>query len=142
MRRRPYSASHMSIAKQDIPKLSAVSYTRARVLHKWQDSLACIVWCCNGRAVNFKNPPIFTTLVKMTSPATESGVRIRTFLVHVSSWMLARDLRQPQNCNLGFAVSPRPQVCSVGFSTGRPLYLQCLQCFDAVGWAAGRASGL
>ena len=23
-----------------------------------------------------------------------------------------------------------------------PLYCTCLQCFDAVGWAAGRASGL
>jgi len=32
MRQRPYSASHMSTAKQCIPKLSAVSNTRARVL--------------------------------------------------------------------------------------------------------------
>ena len=67
----PYSASHMSTAKQCIPKLSAVSNTRAQLLQKWQDSLACIVWSCNGRAVNLKNPPIFATLVKMTSPAME-----------------------------------------------------------------------
>ena len=26
--------------------------------------------------------------------------------------------------------------------TGGDTHLQCLQCFDAVGWAAGRASGL
>ena len=39
MRRRPYSASHMSTAKQCILKLSAVSNTRARVLLNWQDSL-------------------------------------------------------------------------------------------------------
>ena len=101
MRRRPYSASHMSTAKQCIPKLSAVFNTRAQLLQKWQDSLACIVWSCNGRAVNLKNPPIFATLVKMTSPATESGgVRIRKFSVRVSSRMLARDPRQQQNCNL------------------------------------------
>ena len=29
--------------------------------------IGCIVWSCNGKAVNFKNPPIFATLVKMTS---------------------------------------------------------------------------
>jgi len=63
-----------------------------------------------GKAVNFKNPPIFATLVKMTSPATESGgVQIPKFSVRVSSWMLARHPSPPQNCNLGLAASPRPQ---------------------------------
>jgi len=124
MRRRPYSASHISTAKQCIPKLSAISNTRALLLQKCQDSFACIVWSCNGKAVNLKNPPVFATLVKITSQATESGgVLIRKFSVRVSSWMLARDSRPLQNCNLGLAVSPRPQVCSVGFSTGRPLYM-------------------
>jgi len=54
--------------------------------------------------VNLKNPPIFATLLKMTSPAMENGgMVIRKFSVRVSSWMLARDPRQPQNCNLGLA---------------------------------------
>jgi len=110
MRRRPYLATHILSTKQDIPALFAAYNTRAQLLQKWQDSLACIVWSCNGKAVNLKNPPIFATLVKMTSPAAVSGgVRIRKFPVRVSSWMLARDLRPPQNCNLGLAVSPRPQ---------------------------------
>jgi len=87
--------------------LSAVSNTRARVLQNWQYSFACIVWSCNGKAVNLKNPPIFTTLVKMTATVS-GGVRIRKFSVCVSSWMLARDPRPLQNCNLGLAVSPRP----------------------------------
>jgi len=34
-------------------------------------------------------------------------------------------------------------MCILSFIIYRCLYyLQCLQCFDAVGWAAGRASGL
>jgi len=82
----------------------------AQLLQKWQDSFACIVWSCNGKAVNLKNSPIFTTLVKMTSPATVSGgVRIRKFSVRVSSWMLARDPCSPQNCNLSLPVTPRPE---------------------------------
>jgi len=110
MRQRPYSAIYISSTKQDIPALFAAYNTRAQLLQKWQDSLACIVWSCNGKAVNLKNPPMFTTLVKMTSPTTESGgVRIQNFAVRVSSWMLARDPHPPQNCNLRLAVSPRLQ---------------------------------
>jgi len=30
----------------------------------------------------------------------------------------------------------------LSFNMSTLLLLQCLQCFDAVGWAAGRASGL
>ena len=111
MRWRPYLATHILSTKQDIPALFAAYNTRAQLLQKWQDSLACIVWSCNGKAVNLKNPPIFATLVKMTSPATESGgVQIPKFSVRVSSWMLARDPSPPQNCNLGLAVSPCPNA--------------------------------
>jgi len=72
MRQRPYSVTYISLTKQDIPALSSAYNTRAQLLQKGQDSFTFIVWSCNGKAVNLKNPPIFTTLVKMTSPATVS----------------------------------------------------------------------
>jgi len=84
MRQRPYSASHMSTAKQCIPKLSAVSNTRA------QDSLTYVVWFRNGRAVNLKNR---TAWRKMTCwsffpdfwglPAPE-GLAISRIFIHRS----------------------------------------------------------
>jgi len=65
--------SHLYLVdKTRIPALSSAYNTRAQLLQKGQDSFTFIVWSCNGKAVNLKNPPIFTTLVKMTSPATVS----------------------------------------------------------------------
>jgi len=119
MRQRPYSATYISSTKQNIPALFAAYNTRAQLLQKWQDSLACLVSVLRWQGCE-ENPPVFTTLVKMTSPATESGrVWIRKFSVRLSLWMLARDPRLPQNCNLGLPVR---KVCSVGFSPGRPPY--------------------
>jgi len=34
------------------------------------------------------------------------------------------------------------QVRTISYTTYRESELSCIQCFDAVGWAAGRASGL
>ena len=63
MRRRPYSGSHISTAKQCIPKRSAVSNTRAWVLQNWQDSLTYVVWFRNGRAVNLRNLPAWRKMM-------------------------------------------------------------------------------
>ena len=46
-----------------IPKLSAVSNTRAWVLQNWQDSLTYVVWFRNGRAVNLRNPPAWRKMM-------------------------------------------------------------------------------
>ena len=43
MRQKPYSATYISSTKQDIPALFAAYNTRAQLLLKWQDSLACLV---------------------------------------------------------------------------------------------------
>jgi len=42
MLQRPYSATYISSTKQDIPALFAVYNTKAQLLQKWQDSLACL----------------------------------------------------------------------------------------------------
>ena len=46
------------------------------------------------------------------------------------------------NCAIHFTARPVRPSLSVLNSTSRFMRLPCLQCFDAVGWAAGRASGL
>jgi len=49
----------------------------------------------------------------------------------------AADLKQDQN--LQSKINNKVPVYSV---LVKDYAIQCLQCFDAVGWAAGRASGL
>ena len=53
-----------------------------------------------------------------------------------SSWLLTRVLRStcPTLCFKEIWISPKIRVLLSG--------TYCLQCFDTVGWAAGRASGL
>jgi len=66
MRKMPYWDTDISTAKQDIPELSAVSNTGARVLQNWQDSLAYVAWFRNGRAVNLRNPPAWRKMTKLS----------------------------------------------------------------------------
>ena len=55
-----------STSKQGIPKFSAVSNTRARVLQKWQDSLTYVVCFRYGRAINLRNPPTWRKITRLS----------------------------------------------------------------------------
>ena len=78
-----------------------------------QQFIGCVrVHIANGTSIS---SAVSARLTVMTNRQTEHATRVA--IVHT--------LRSAEQCGLGV-----------------PAWTVCLQCFDAVGWAAGRASGL
>jgi len=73
-------------------------------------------------------------VVGVTAGLVESNGSLLPGLTHVTCRLTAKNLDQLRNPTLGIRVWAA--------FTFRLLMIVCLQCFDAVGWAAGRASSL